>query len=134
MLFRSGWLARPAFRHRVTLAIERNRRDGLRFAVHRVTLDAAPERIEGLCRVLPQKLRDTDCVCRPSPDSMLLLIAGSPSTAANVWKRIGALWEESWQAHGGEPPAPPLEVETVDLPTPNDAADFMSTASEWLSD
>jgi hypothetical protein len=130
----TGWLGRPAFRHRVSLAIERNRRDGLRFAVHRVALDGATECVESLSRVLPQKLRDTDCVCRPSPGSMLLLIAGSPNTAAHVWKRIGALWDECWQTHGGEPPAPPLDVESIELATPSDAEIFMETASEWLSD
>jgi len=129
----SGWLSSPSFRHRLSLAVERNSRDRLRFEVHRIALNWPPECVEPFCEVLPQKLRDTDCVCRPSPSSMLLLIAGPAGAAERVGKRIATLWQESWQKHRGAQPAPPLAVERAELSEPGDADHFVATATGWLS-
>lgn len=128
---RGGWLPVPSFWHRVSLAVERNRRDGLRFEVLRFTLDGAPECIESLSQVIPQKLRDTDCVCRPSPGSMLVLCAVPASSTSPMQDRITSLLRESWRTHGGAG-APPLNVERVDLNKLEDADRFLAIATGWL--
>jgi hypothetical protein len=129
----SGWLSTASFWHRLSLAVERNRRDGLPFAVHRVALNGPPECVESFSQVLPQKLRDTDCVCRPLPGWMLLLIAEPASSTAHVRNRIANLWQECWQAHRGATPAAPLAVERAELRKPEDADVFMATARGWLA-
>jgi hypothetical protein len=128
-----GALSVSSFRHRLTLAVDRNRRDGLRFAVYRVTFPVIPPWIESLSGELTQNLRDTDGVCRPSPGKLLILIAGRAHHNAQVWRRIAALWDVRWRSQGGSTPAPPLSVEDVDLREPREAATFLVTVSSWLA-
>ncbi|MBI1798124.1 MAG: hypothetical protein HYR73_00375 [Candidatus Eisenbacteria bacterium] len=129
----NGWLAIDAFRGRVDLALERNRRDGLRFAVHRLLFPPSSPAVDRLCVELPGQLRDTDCLCRPSADRVLLLTAGSGEGFAHVRRRLIALWERSWRESGDAPPAPPVTSERVEVTGPEDSEPFVSAVIGWLT-
>jgi len=129
----NGWLELDAFRARLDLAIDRNKRDGLRFAVHRLQFADAPAAVETLCRLLPDQLRETDCLCRPLPNQMLLLTAGSADAFAHVRRRLLALWEHAWRDDSHSPPAPPITDERIEMNGPEDAADFLGAAKVWLA-
>jgi hypothetical protein len=128
-----GWLQVDAFRGRTELAIERNRRDGLRFAVHRLLFGDAPASVDLLCEKLPEQLRDTDCICHPTPREVLLLSAGLPEAFAHVRRRLLALWEHCWHDGGLPPPAPPITDEHVEMRGPEDAENFLGVVGGWLA-
>ena len=130
---RHGWLEVDAFRGRAQLAIERNRRDGLRFAVHRLLFGEAPVSVDLLCERLPQHLRETDCICHPGPCEVLLLTAGQPEAFSHLRRRLLQLWEQTWHEGGQAPPAPPITDEHVDMRGPEDAENFLAVVGRWLS-
>jgi len=129
----SGWLDVEAFRTRLDLAVERNGRDGLHFSVHRLEFPDARHCVEDLCQKLPQQLRDTDCICHPSPRIVLMLTAGPVSGFPHVRRRLLALWEQAWHDGRQPSPAPPISGERVDLTGPEDAPAFVATAGDWLN-
>jgi hypothetical protein len=126
------WLSLAEFRGRVDLAVDRNRRDGLRFAVNRLEFPAMDDAVNRLCAQLPAQLRDTDCICRPSPRQVLLLTAGATEGFAHVRRRLIGLWEQSWKAAGQNPPAPPLTSARVEISGPEEAEPFMAAVHGWL--
>jgi hypothetical protein len=128
-----GWLDHEAFAARLDLAVERNARDGLHFSVHRLEFTDAPECVIMLCEKLPDQLRDTDCICRPSPSIVLLLTAGPASAFPHVRSRLLALWEQAWHDGQQAPPAPPINGERVELTGPESAQPFLATVGSWLS-
>jgi hypothetical protein len=129
---RQGWLGAHAFRQRLELATERNRRDGLRFSVHRLMFESAVGCVEILCRLLPERLRATDCICRPAPEQILLLCAGPAGSFVHIRRRLMMLWEQAWLEGGQPPPAPPVRDEWIELLGVEDAAAFLDTAGQWL--
>lgn len=129
----TGWLELDAFRTRLDLAIDRNARDGLRFAVHRLQFVEAPAAVETLCHLLPDQLRDTDCICRPLPSEVLLLTAGAADAFAHVRRRLLALWEHAWRDSGAPPPAPPITDERIEMSGPEDAEQFLGAVQVWLT-
>jgi hypothetical protein len=128
-----GWLASESVRRRLELALERNRRDGHRFAIHRIGFGDAAGAVESLVPELPRQLRGTDFLCRPTPCEIVLLTAGSPAAFGHVRRRLIALWEEAWRRTGGQGPAPPLTGERCDLVGPEDGDGFMRAAERWLA-
>lgn len=128
----AGWLDPDAFQARIDLAVERNARDGLPFAVQRLEFPNATPCVEMLCERLPAQLRDTDCICHPDPRSVLLLTAGPPSTFPQVRRRLLAIWEQAWHDAKQPSPAPPISGERIELAGPETAAAFVATANGWL--
>ncbi len=129
----SGWLDVAAFRASIDLAIERNRRDGLRFAIHRLAFVDTPDAVDILCGILPGQLRDTDCICHPGPRVVLLLSAGPSHAFVHVRRRLLSLWEDAWHQSGHPPSAPPITNERVEMVGPEDAEGFKAAANDWLT-
>jgi hypothetical protein len=129
-----GWLAPDSFRRRLELALERNRRDGHRFAIHRIGFGDAADAVENLVPELPRQLRGTDFLCRPAPCEIVLLTAGTPAAFGHVRRRLIALWEEAWRRTGGQGPAPPLTGERCDLVGSEDGDGIKRAADRWLTD
>ena len=127
------WLEADAFAQRLELAVERNRRDGLRFVVHHLEFADAPEALERLGDRLPAQIRDTDCICRPTPREVLLLTAGAAVGFLHQRRRLLALWEQVWHEAGLAPPPPPLTDQHVEMLTPEDAESFLAAAGQWLA-
>jgi hypothetical protein len=128
-----GWLDAEAFRSAVSLAVGRNDRDRLAFAVHRFVLAERPEAAEAFCRRLPAQLRDTDRLCRPAPHVALLLTACVRDAFDPVRRRIATLWDAAWRESGGAPPAPDLEESRAAMAEPADAERFAGTVEGWLA-
>ncbi len=126
-----GWLDAEDFGGRLELAVERNRRDGLRFYVHQLGFAGPAAIVTALCDRLPERLRDMDCLTRPSAQSVVLLTAGDPEAFAQVRRRLVSLWEDVW-IEGGQPkPAPPVSDEVAALSAPADAPAFLAAARSW---
>jgi hypothetical protein len=128
----TGWLLPDAFRGRIRLAVDRNRVDGLRFAVHRLKFPSGDAAILRFCEQLPAQLRDSDCICRPSPGEMLLLTAGAADAFVHVRRRLMTLWESAWRETSQVPPAPPLSSERIEISGPEDADAFLGTVATWI--
>jgi hypothetical protein len=123
-----------AFTHRLRLAVDRHHADGFRFALYRLTFEGPEAVLDTLLRVLPERLRGTDCVCRPAPQELLLLCAGTAHAFAHVRRRIDQLWREAWGTHGagGDPGA--IAEERVDLAGAEGAHAFLVAARDWMGD
>jgi hypothetical protein len=128
----AGWLNVGEFRIRLELALERNRRDRMRFELHLLEFPEAAGAMASLCGWLPAQLRDTDCLTRPGASSVLMLMANSPEGFAHVRRRLLALWDAAWRENGGTPPTPALMDRYVTMAGPEDAEAFLSTAAGWL--
>ena len=127
-----GWLDREEFRGRIEMAVSRNARDELRFMLRRVTFPNAPEAIEQFCHVLPEQLRETDSICRPRLDLMMILTPWAPGTAAMLEKRLTTLFAHAWHESGRQETVPALESQELLLVKPEDHAEFLKHALEWL--
>jgi len=127
-----GWLDREEFRHRLALAVQRNRRDGLRFAIHRFALPEVQEPAEQFCHILPDQLRDTDCICRPSFYEFLLLTPHAPGSYTVLRSRLVALFEHVWRDAGQPDPAPAAAEEELVLSDSDEGEGFLARASAWL--
>ena len=127
-----SWLDREQFGARLELALERNRIDGMRFALHRLTFPRKPEAVDRLAGALPEQLRDTDCICRPSPEHVLVLTAGSRDHFPHLRRRILSHWQEAWTALGFERPIPGITDERIEMTNAQDAESFLARAGEWM--
>jgi len=128
----AGWLDAAAFHNRLELAVERHRRDGLRFAVHRLIFTDLPEALKLLAERLPAQLRDTDSLCQPQPSEVLLLTAGTLAAFANLRRRLLGLWEKAWREAGATGPPAPIRNEVIEIAAGEDADAFLSTVTRWL--
>ncbi len=126
-----GWLDREEFRQRLELAIQRHRRDGLRFAVHRFVFPEVQEPVEQLCHNLPDQLRDTDCICRPAFYEVLLLTPHAPGAYTVLRSRLTSLFEHQWRDSGQPDPVPALVEEELVLASPEESDDFLARAMAW---
>lgn len=127
------WLAPEEFRTRIDLALERHRRDGLRFELHRLEFpNAASGVMTRLAEDLPAQLRDTDCITQPFAHIVALLAAGEPEAFAQLRRRLLAAWERAWQEAGFAPPAAAFVDRHVALSGPEDADAFVTAADVWL--
>jgi hypothetical protein len=129
---RKDWLDIEEFRRRIELALERNRRDRLRFSLHRLQFGPSAPALEQLAAGLPRVLRDTDCLCRPAGTRVLLLTAVPREQFPHVRRRILALWQEAWLGAGHERPIPGISEERIELSGPDDAEAFLARAADWL--
>ncbi len=129
----AGWLESEEFRVRLELALERHRRDRMRFELHRIDFPGGTSAVDAVCQWFPDQLRDTDCITRPLPGTVLLLMAGGPEGFVHVRRRLLALWDTAWRDGGSAPPAPALVDQHVSLAGPEDAEAFMGAAAVWLS-
>jgi hypothetical protein len=125
------WLTSEEFAMRLELGVERNRRDGLRFAVHQLTFPGAQAAVEALCERLPGQLRDTDCMTHPTAQTIVLLTAGAPGAFTHLRRRLLTLWDEVWTEAGEPKPAPTVSDEHVQIICPADAPAFLSTGRSW---
>jgi len=125
------WLDTEDFAKRLELAVERNRRDGLRFHVYRIVFPGPDSVVATLCDRLPARLRDMDCLTRPESQTVLLLTAGAAEAFTHVRRRLVSLWEDVWIEAGQSKPAPVVSDETARLATPADEAAFLATARGW---
>jgi len=125
------WLDRDDFSGRLELAVERNRRDGLRFHVYRLVFPGPDAVVSALCDRLPSRLRDMDCLTRPTPQTVLLLTAGAAEAFGHVRRRLTSLWEDVWMESGEPKPVPTLSDEIAQLSTPADEASFLATVRGW---
>ena len=128
----SGWLDPTEFRVRLELALERHRRDRMRFELHHLEFPGPRRAVDALCAWLPGQLRDTDCITRPEPGGVLLLMAGAPDGFAHLRRRVLALCDTAWREGDGVPPAPALLDQHVALAGPEDAEAFLSAAASWM--
>ena len=127
-----GWLDREGFRQRLELAVNRNRRDGLRFAIHRFAFGEVQEPVEQFCHILPDQLRDTDCICRPAFYEILLLTPHAPGSYTVLRNRLVTLFEHVWRDGGHPDPVPlPTEEELV-LGSPEESESFLTRATAWF--
>ena len=127
------WLSPDEFAGRLELAVERNRRDGLRFAVHHLEFPDAPAALARIALALPNQLRDTDSICALSASRVLLLSAGPATGFLHVRRRLLTLWEQSWNEGGLTPPAPPIVDQQIEMLGPDQAETFLVTAGAWLN-
>jgi hypothetical protein len=127
-----GWLDREEFRRRLDLAIQRNRRDGLRFAIHRFSFPEVQEPVEQYCHILPDQLRDTDCICRPRFYEMLLLTPHASGSYTVLKNRLLALFEHVWRDTGQPDPVPALVEEELVLGSAAESETFLAGAGAWL--
>jgi hypothetical protein len=125
-----GWLDPEAFRSRLEMAAERHTRDGLRFAVHRLVFDDAAGLLDHFAHHLPEQLRDTDCLCRPSPHVVLLLTTNVGTAFDPVRRRLSLQWEELHRQLGVA--APEILKRSIELNAPDQARAFVESAAGWL--
>ncbi len=126
-------LPAEAFGQRLAMALERHEAEGFRFALHRLVFLGSEAAVDALIRDLPDRLRGTDCLCRPAPDELLLLCAGSTRAYAHVRHRIEALWRQAWGASGGSGDAPEIADERLALDGGDDVRGFMNAAQGWFA-
>lgn len=127
-----SWLSPDEFAGRLELAVERNRRDGLRFAVHRLEFHNAPEALARVVEALPFQLRDTDSICSVAPTVVLMLTAGPALGFGHVRRRLLGLWEQAWNDAQLASPAPPIVDQQIEMLGPDQAEAFLVTAGSWL--
>ena len=129
---RPGWIAVQEFRSRVAAATEQMRRDGTHPAVHRLRFADARSPLERFCLALPERLRESDSICRVGSGDVLFL-HGDPGTRfSHLRRRLVALWEQAWRDEGRPTPAPPITEERIELMAHEDADAFLATVTAWL--
>lgn len=128
----TGWLPAAEFRKRLELALERNRHDRMRFELHRIDFPDCPAAVQKLCAALPAQVRDTDCMSRTQPLSILLLTAGSPDGFTHLRRRLLTLWDEAWREQADGTPAPAIVDHCVTMAGPEDAEAFLAAAHDWI--
>ncbi len=128
------WLDPGAFRVRVDFAVDRHRRDGLRFELHRLEFPDSPAAVEALCESLPAQLRDTDALVRPFGHVVCLLAAGEPENFAALRKRLLQAWERAWATAGLAPPAAGFVDRHVALAGLEDQDALFTAADVWLAE
>jgi hypothetical protein len=128
-----AWLQRPDFRTRLELAVERNKFDGLPFALHRLEFPGPETAVERMCLGLPQLLRGSDYLCHVPPRHVLLLTAVPADAYTHVRRRLLAAWELAWRECGQTPPAPPITDLRAEMAGPEDAEGFLESAEAWIA-
>lgn len=128
----SGWIDSIEFRNRLDLAAERHRRDGLRFAVHRLAFANVAGPLAILAERLPSQMRDTDSLCRTQPHEVLVLTAGPGDGFLHVRRRLLALWDRAWREGGGPGPAAPVRDERIEMAAGRDISAFLETVTRWI--
>ena len=130
---RAGWVAPREFQQRLELAVDRHRRDGLRFALHRIDLPMSTTAASVFAERLPEQLRDTDSICRPSAQRALMLTATPTARFRYLRGRLLFLWQEAWLAAGNERPIPGLVEERCEMTREEDASRFLAQGRSWLT-
>ena len=124
-----------AFTHRLQMAVDRHHAEGFRFALYRLSFTGPEDALTALLAELPERLRGTDCVCRPAPDELLLLCAGSTRAYQQVRRRIEFLWRQACGSLGDAAGASLIHDERIELsglPGAAETHDFLSSAQDWV--
>ena len=128
------WLEPGEFRTRAGLALDRHRRDALRFELHRLEVPGPLEAWARFCELLPGHVRDMDGLSRPQAGVVVLLVAGEAEAFARLRRRLLAVWEGAWQAAGLAPPAAAFVDRSIGLAGAEDAEAFLSAADVWVAE
>jgi hypothetical protein len=128
----SPWQQTEQFRRSLEQALEENRRQGLRFGLHCYHFAVPGQALEELVELLPRHLRSEDLLCRPEPQTLLILTCGSPDTFFRLNQRILELWEGCWRMSTDDAPDPRVDTEFVELQTAEGALDFLAHAARWM--
>jgi len=128
------WLEPGEFRTRAGLALDRHRRDALRFELHRLEFPGPLEAWARFCELLPGHVRDMDGLSRPQAGVVVLLVAGEAEAFARLRRRLLAVWEGAWQAAGLAPPAAAFVDRSIGLAGAEDAEAFLSAADVWVAE
>ncbi len=125
---RTDWLSPSEFLSRVRLAIGEGGEE--RHSLHRLQFEGPPSAIEIFCRGIHSRLRDSDILCRPAPDQVLLLCGGTPAEFIHVRRRLADLWDETCRA-SGLPPTMLMSDERIEMSSPTGAALMFAAATGW---
>jgi hypothetical protein len=128
----SGMVDRVGFETSLELAVERNKRDRLRFALHRFDFPLSIQAVDLLAERLPGSLRGTDSLFRAGAQRVLLLTTTPPDRFPFVWGRITRLWQDVWLEVGNERPIPGMGEERVEMSSPEDSERFLARAQDWM--
>ncbi len=124
-----------AFTHRLQMAVDRHHAEGFRFALYRLTFAGPEAALTTLLAELPDRLRGTDCVCRPAADELLLLCAGSARAYQQVRRRIEFLWRQACGTLSESAGASTIHDERIELsgvPGASGTHDFLASAQDWV--
>ena len=128
------WLEPAELRARVELAVERYRRDALRFELHQLEF---PELLAPWTRfqeALPNQLRDSDGISQSFPRVVVLVAASEAEAFARLRRRLLAVWELAWAEAGLKAPASSFVDRSVALAGPEDVQAFLASADVWLAE
>ena len=128
------WLAPAELRQRVELAVERHRRDGLRFELHRLEFPELLSPWTRFAETLPTHLRDTDGLTRSFPRLVVLVAALDAEAFVRLRRRLLAVWELAWEDAGLKSPAASFVDHSVTLMGPEDIEAFTTSADVWLAE
>lgn len=128
------WLDPETFRVRVDMAVDRHRRDGLRFELHRLEFPGAPAAMQHMVVALLPQVRDTDALSQPFPLVLTLLAAGEPEAFAQLRKRLLMSWEQAWELAGLAPPAAAFVDRHIALVGLEDIEAMLTAADVWLAE
>jgi hypothetical protein len=130
--YRRGWLATSEFLRRVEHAVVRHAASGHPLALERLDLPRESVAGDRFAERLPDRVRETDVLCQPSPFRILLLTGASHERFAFLRARLRTRWEEAWLATEGSRPAPELHEHRVELTRADEASAFVARARVWL--
>jgi hypothetical protein len=125
---RGDWHPPAEFLARVRVAIAEGGED--RHSLHRLQFEGPLSAVETFCLGIHSRLRDTDVLCRPAPDQVLLLCSGTSTDFVHVRRRLNDLWEEVCRT-AGLPPTLLLSDERIEMSSPAEASLLFAAASGW---
>lgn len=128
---RPGWLEPSEFLGRVEQAAERQGESGPPLALDRLDLPRSAAAGDRFAERLPDRVRQTDSLCQPTPFRVLLLTGASRERFPFLRARLINQWEEAWLAAGNSHPVPDLLDQRIELTRGDDAAAFVARARLW---
>ena len=126
-----GWLSTAEFLRRVEEAAARHEQSGHPLALDRLDLPLSAPAGDHYAERLPDRVRESDSICQPSPLRILLLTGTSRERFAFMRSRLLADWEQAWLASGNPHPVPELQGQRVELTRGGGAAAFVARARRW---
>ena len=128
---RPGWLEPAEFLGRVEQAAQRQGESGHALALDRLDLPRSATAGDRFAERLPDRVRQSDSLCQPTPFRILLLTGASRERFPFLRARLVAQWEEAWLAAENSQPVPDLLDQRIELIPGDDAAAFVARARLW---